>query len=47
LKIIESDEYKIRVREITNFIKKDKKFAAINFAKAIQSPMKSIFKMKQ
>lgn len=36
MKIIESDEYKARLREVTNYIKKDKKSAAVNFAKELR-----------
>ncbi len=43
MKIIESDEYKIRLREITQYIKKDKKVAAVNFAKELR---KSIGNLK-
>jgi len=42
LNIIESDEYKIRLREVTNFIKKDKKSAAINFAKELRKNIRDM-----
>ena len=42
MKIIESDEYKIRLREVTNFIKKDKKPVAINFAKELRKNIRNL-----
>jgi len=42
LKIIESDEYKIRLREVTNYIKRDKKSAAINFAKELRKKIRKL-----
>ena len=42
MKIIESDEYKIRLREITNYIKKDKKSAAVNFAKELRKNIRNL-----
>lgn len=42
MKIIESNEYKIRLREVTNFIKKDKKSAAINFAKELRKNIRGL-----
>ena len=42
MKIIESDEYKIRLREVTNFIKKDKKSSAINFAKELRKNIRNL-----
>ena len=42
MKIVESDEYKIRLREITNYIKRDKKSAAINFAKELRKKIRKL-----
>ena len=42
MKIIESDEYKIRLKEITSYIKKDKKSAAINFAKELRKKIRDL-----
>lgn len=42
MKIVESDEYKVRLREVTNFIKKDKKSAAINFAKELRKNIRNL-----
>ena len=42
MKIIESDEYKIRLRGVTNYIKKDKKSAAINFAKELRKKIRKL-----
>ncbi len=42
MKIVESDEYKTRLREITNFIKKDKKSVAISFAKDLRKSIKDL-----
>ena len=42
MKIIESDEYKIRLREVINFIKKDKKSAAINFVKELRKNIRNL-----
>ncbi|MEA2048454.1 MAG: type II toxin-antitoxin system RelE/ParE family toxin [Campylobacterota bacterium] len=42
MKIIESDEYKIRLREVTSFIKNDKKSAAINFAKELRENIRNL-----
>ena len=36
MRIIESNEYKSRLREVVNYIKKDKKSAAIRFAKQLR-----------
>ena len=42
MKIVESDEYKIRLKEITNYIKRDKKSAAINFAKELRKKIRKL-----
>jgi len=42
LRIVESDEYKIRLREVTNYIKRDKKSAAINFAKELRKKIREL-----
>ncbi len=42
MKIVESDEYKIRLREVTNYIKRDKKSAAINFAKELRKNIREL-----
>jgi plasmid stabilization system protein ParE len=42
LKIVESNEYKIRLREITNYIKQDKKSASINFAKELRKKIRKL-----
>ncbi len=42
MRIIESEEYKTRLREITNYIKKDKKSAAIHFAKELRKNIRNL-----
>ena len=42
MKIVESDEYKIRLKEVTNYIKQDKKSAAINFAKELRKKIREL-----
>jgi len=51
LKIIESHKFKIRLRVITDYIKKDKQSASINFVKKLKKNIKNLnnspFKYKQ
>ena len=42
MKIIESDEYKIRLKVIIHYIKKDKKSAAVNFAKELRRNIRNL-----
>jgi plasmid stabilization system protein ParE len=42
LKIIESDEYKLRLKEITHYIKRDKKSAAVKFAKELRKNIRNL-----
>ncbi len=42
MKIIESDEYKIRLKEVTSYLKEDKKSAAINFAKELRKNVRNL-----
>jgi len=51
LKIVESDKFKLKLRIITEYIKKDKPSASINFAKNLKKSIKNLnnspFKYRQ
>ena len=51
MKIIESHKFKIRLRVITDYIKKDKQSASINFVKELKKNIKNLnnspFKYRQ
>ena len=51
MKIIESHKFKIRLRVITDYIKKDKQSASINFVKKLKKNIKNLnnspFKYRQ